>query len=797
MDSNDARKINSYIVLLGVGVAAIIAVLVILWWDVVHKPYLQDDFSYNAGTVSTETIYENDGKTVDATRYLINNLELRFANNDSTHLKTSYNSTSTNNTPFFDKERLLRVDSSRGRYIIDGKTGPHVLGPRGIRQGISFSYMHPKYPAVAEMNYVSTQTIDGILTYKYQSTYPTTRLPAKEPNAHLNKHEKLAYDPSIQLWIEPKSGWLIKYEDNSAIYRYDTKTGERGALYASIAERTSGISVSQNAAYALSLQRRMTFASQAAPSLLFAIFLSIGLVVVIGNMRRKVIPVYGSILLAAVTSFAALAGWFIAATPLIAPFGDAGMNPLTAICFLLVALAIAALRSDKRAYVALLGGVVGIFSLLQIFGELQALPFSIDLLFFGRSILALSETVPSRMSLYVAFTLLVLSVCLIKAGFSSTKSEVHFAKFMAGVVITLGIFGLLLRTMQIDQLFTVPFVESVSFVTSLMFIVLGFALLQQFRMIHGKKSDIRSIIKSLRYPAMATVPLVVIGTFAQIQQTAITTKIETSFNESTNNFETALDNKIGLIASSLQGTAAFIGSSDTATEQEFQQYTQSILTTFKAKGDSSLRTIGYAERINNTDALVRFVQPNNIPIYKQGYNLAKDEPYKVVLSQAATTKSTFMTSPLSLGDNQSATALVTAVTDKQSRIIGYVFGVIDINELASRATVSLGGDIEFEIYDDIQVDASPQLYDSSREPHALQPRIASKNTVFLNHHPWTIIYAAEPSFQLSPQEEYSPTVVLLGGTLSYFGVITILYFLIDLERRARLAKKIKRLRRKK
>lgn len=813
MDSKAQRlkSVQVHLVLLGLSIAAIIAALCIIWFDVASQPSLPASFSYSADAVASQTTYSSTAPDPIAKRYLTSNIQVDLVGDE---VKSKVVNATVTGDIISTIITNHSANPASGLYN-NQPSATYVMPPKGLKKGQDFQMRFPTYDAVGAMEFQSEEIIQNLKTYTYKVRFDS-------PVQGSWGDEKVTYTPNLQIWIEPTTGWLIKYQDDAVV-----KPINDSSTYSRIAQKTADESVRQHIAYAKTQKTRFVFAQQVAPGIVLSIILTLGLVIAISQMKRRVVPLFASLSIIAAISLFTFVGWIIE-SPLITTLfvSPSAINPLAAICFILVTIGIATLYRNHRPAVAFTGGFVMILAMLQILGNLGALPFSVDLLFFKDAVITLDPTIPSRMSTFDAFAFLVISIALIKAGFTTKHTEIHFAKFIAGVAFSLGVFGLILQITQIDKAFSLTFIQSVPLVTPILFILSSYSLMQLFRSIHDKPDDIKNTLATLRWPSIATVPLVIIGMFAQIQQNNIQQSVNTGFQEKITAFESHFESRMDIAINTLMGTRGLFAASNTVTANEFQRFISNYRSD---KNLENIHAIGFARMQTVQDTVTNpytnqttsvFPQTNNAVktpvVYSEtlgrnnapavGFDLASDKQLSQTLDQARDTGKAILSSsrPLLLSDNSKTTNFLvvpvyqsgsdgSTIQSRQASLQGFVFATVSISGLADTLAADLPT-IDYVIYDGFEAQSDTLLFSSLpvTSPRLTTPRVASNNTRFVANHPLTIAYSADPSFRLSPQEEFAPTLVLLGGSLTYFAILTILYFLADLERRSHLVKRIKK-----
>ncbi len=826
---NKQRSLRVHALLLGVGLFFNVAALLLLWWDGSRSAYIDTAFSYNADIIEAESAYDKDRGLFVGASYVTANLQLMFGETDDGPTITSKLSKESDDGRVQDLERKRKVDPITGQYIAEKNEkegeGGYVFAPKGLTKDATFFYRHITYDAPALMRFVGEETFDGLTVYRYKADYSNAgRIRAESNNeATSSADQVLEYTPDLQIWVEPISGWMVKYRDDSTLNSYDQKTNSILQPVRHFSSITSDASVDQHVAYAKTLRLKAVFINQIAPSIFVLVILLVLFAIALMRLKSpKAVPIHAALVVITVAPAIILAGWLTGIQPLVTLFIDrAGVNPLGALCFIFVGLAIIARHNKKSLIMAFLGGVILIVAFLQVLGSMSVLPFQIDLLLFKNTILSFNEALPTRMSPYEAFTFLVLGVVLVKAGLTTSRTPFHFARFGAGIVVALGVFGILLQFLQVDKAFTITFIQSLSVVSSLLFVICGFTLLQFFRQLRDSPDDVKSMLHALMWPSLATVPLIIIGMFAQVQQNVVRQDLQTNFNKTISEVENVFATRMDIYSNTLTGTRGLFASSQEVTEDEWRSFisTYQLPTTFPG-----LRALGYAKITSAQATQVRasagaqpiailpdksnesvrapivYIEPKTKIAAKYiGRNLFSDPVLSEVLKEVrddgkARLSGRFVDPDIKDTDGVDALLVapiykrglpITTVAERQVAIEGYAFGAVHVGSLVESAISNRASDVDFEIYDGIDIKSDALMY--RRHPESSgEPRLTEKTTLFLAEQPWTIVYAAQPGFRLSPEEEFSPTLLLVGGSFAYFAVIAIAYLLVDLNRRMKL-----------
>ena len=813
-------------VFIGISVISSLIALSLVWWDGFSLPYVSDDFSYSADVVSTDSYYDQANERYSADRYSKASVHIDHVDNGSSIVQASATYISNQGESVANIQRRHPINTKNGQYELEKES--YLFAPRELKKTDSFYYRHITYDAPALMRFVEEEKVHGLTVYHYQADYSEAgRIEQLDvPVDDLPEGQGLEYKPQLDIWVEPVSGWLVNYTDNTTVHYFDKASGETLSPYNHYSSRLTSASVQQHAAYAKTLKTKLTFCRVIAPNLalliIFCIILAYGLARLKTSSRT---PIYAGIAIGTVLSIKTLLGWAFDAESLTTLFGDKATNPMSATCFLLIFIAIWAFYKRKRPVTAFLGGLLLIITTLQLLGDTGIVPFQIDLLLFKNQIVEINQYIPARMSLYSTFALLLFGIGLIKIGFTSGQGIVHFARFTTGMTATLGVLGVFVQFLQLDQAFSILYIHSLSVIEAFLFVVCSFTLLQTHRVLHRQTTHISHTLKSMLHPALATIPLLLIGTLAQMQYGIVKRDLNIEFEDKIASIEQTITSRVELISNTLVGSRAFYTASNGVTSDQWQRFVNAYRLEMISP---SLDVVGFAKtlpagsttvRASSEDEVVTIFpassRPWIVPIVQQvslhdshnkklGFDMFSDNIRSRAMEEAASTGALGISSRLqdTKSDTSTDDARILIIqpvykeqpsvhlsTDNQSmpELSGFTYAIVDINRLVdSFMNEGHAPLIDFQIYNGLEP-ASKELLYKNTSKHNYTPRLTKDSTLFLEDHPWTISYQARPELQLSPAQEYATTIVLLGGSAIYFGLIVIISFLFDLERRGREA----------
>lgn len=128
------------------------------------------------------------------------------------------------------------------RYAIDPVTRAHVpfvgipdregyfFAPRNLRKGEAFTTWWVNYDGPAHMSFVQEDEIHGLRTFKYETRYEGVRIDQTNELERLPgvpEERGIELEPHLTMWIEPVTGRLVNFKDETVAYYYDRKSGKR------------------------------------------------------------------------------------------------------------------------------------------------------------------------------------------------------------------------------------------------------------------------------------------------------------------------------------------------------------------------------------------------------------------------------------------------------------------------------------------------------------------------------------------------------------------------------------------
>ncbi|HTE57939.1 MAG TPA: porin PorA family protein [Verrucomicrobiae bacterium] len=826
-----------------VGIVLMASSVALLWVDAVRQPYIPAGFSYSADVVGTDSYYDLVNQRFSGERYSQVQLSYVSAGEDKgvATIQNVLRAVTITGDPvaIISQQRNINRSSGKSLEQADPSKPEYLFAPRNLKKGQPFTFRHVTYDAPAVMHYTGQEELFGLTVYHYETQYETVgRLEQKNTaTGTLPPGQGMEYEPRVQVWVEPVSGWLVKLNDDTTTYTYDKESGKRLQVFNHFVSQFTDESVKQHVDYAKSLKRQQVFARQTGPVLLIMAAFVVVLLVTLRHFRGARLPVYVPLGIVGVTVTSILAGWALQAHPLVTVlFADVSINPLSCICFGLAVSCMALLNWPSRNNTSLfLAGLLVIFASLQMLGKVNAVPFSLDLTLFRTEVEELSQTIPSRMTLFSAFAFLLLGLALARVALSRKATSVRFALFLGGVVTTMGATGLCIRLLQLDKVLGLSLVESISGFVSVLLIVCGFTFLQILQRINGLKPTIHTTLLLLIRPALATLPLILLLVVAQLQQNAVGQKLQARFDEQTLRLQTAMSSEAKIRSNALTGAVALFNASYAVEQNEWSSYVQALDI---AKNYPDILGVGYAKAVPASQVAAFTAQtrqtypdytifptgsrPFYVPLlYTEpltptsrkavGLDLFSETVRHEVIERARDSgvpsisgkivaegvinKDTNVGFVMAAPQYRSRPPTTTTEQRRQN-FDGVVVAGFDMKAFMEKALQKESPSIDVQVYSGLGVNGDSQLYDRylDVEMFALyqKPRLTKSTVIYVENHPWTIRYKALPAFRLGATEERAPMTILLGGTAIYFFLLITLYPQLAKHSRVLLDKRLKK-----
>jgi hypothetical protein len=149
-------------------------------------------------------------------------------------------------------ERLYGIDPQTGRHVPgygDRERDGFLFGPTRSNSKNSFVYWHTNYDGPAFMTFNGQERLYGLKADRYTTNYQGVRIDQTANLTHLPgvpEERGIILEPELTIWVEARTGRMIKFEDHTTAYYYDRETGERLEPWNRFRNRLNETSVQQN-----------------------------------------------------------------------------------------------------------------------------------------------------------------------------------------------------------------------------------------------------------------------------------------------------------------------------------------------------------------------------------------------------------------------------------------------------------------------------------------------------------------------------------------------------------------------
>lgn len=246
-------------------------------WQFVWGPQmtrLPDNYNYNASVVSYDNFYDEtaarfSGRTLSNTQF---SYSATGSQDGVVNIKNVFDVRTSAGEPIFAVERLYGIDRTTRQHVPERGDHPrngYLFAPRHLAKE-DFVYWHVNYDEPAVMKFQGEEDILGLKTYRYKADFHADQTKDLKHISGVGVDRGINLDISLQLWVEPTTGHLIKYEDFTTAYFYDLTTGRRLNPWNQFQNTYSFESIVTQVQRAEQDKRRMIFAEMTMPVLLVA-----------------------------------------------------------------------------------------------------------------------------------------------------------------------------------------------------------------------------------------------------------------------------------------------------------------------------------------------------------------------------------------------------------------------------------------------------------------------------------------------------------------------------------------------
>ncbi len=234
-----------------------------LVWRLFIAPYferLPSDFSYRADVYSVDNFYNPDedsfrGAEPSKTKFYY---ETQGKHGDVLEIKNFFSVSTFDNKPIIALERTYGIDRKSLAHVSgfgDKDRNGYLFAPRNLKPNQNFRYWHINYDTPADMKYVSSEAINGLKVFRYRADIFADQTKNLGDLPGVPEKYGINLDAVLDIWVEPQTGRLIKYEDSATAYYYDLQTGKRAYPWNKFSNRFTESSIATQ----ISIARQQIF----------------------------------------------------------------------------------------------------------------------------------------------------------------------------------------------------------------------------------------------------------------------------------------------------------------------------------------------------------------------------------------------------------------------------------------------------------------------------------------------------------------------------------------------------------
>jgi len=204
-------------------------------WIMVISPELTklpNDFEYKLVLFSRDNFYDAEQKEFHGDFVSNTNYYYRAAAEygEILLIKSGFSVQQPTGEEIFSVERTYGIDAKTRKHVPsygDKDREGYLFAPPHLQKGQNFTYWHINYDYPADMKYRGEESIAGLSVYRYETDYHADQTFDLESIVPLLSGKGIDLDINLQLWIEPFTGSMIKYEDQTIAYFYNLTTKKR------------------------------------------------------------------------------------------------------------------------------------------------------------------------------------------------------------------------------------------------------------------------------------------------------------------------------------------------------------------------------------------------------------------------------------------------------------------------------------------------------------------------------------------------------------------------------------------
>jgi len=211
----------------------ILLILLPLWYFLVVPEFekMPTDFSYEADIFSVDNFYDEEkgdfvGEQISKTHF---SYEVDSIEDGIIIMKNTFDVRTIAGDKIFTVERLYGVDPKTGKHVAgygDRDRNGYLFAPKKLKKQ-DYAYYHINYNTRATLKFQEEEEILGLTVYRYEGDFENDATTQLGHLPGVPEERGIINDVNLQVWIQPISGRMVKYEDRTLATYYDIQTGKR------------------------------------------------------------------------------------------------------------------------------------------------------------------------------------------------------------------------------------------------------------------------------------------------------------------------------------------------------------------------------------------------------------------------------------------------------------------------------------------------------------------------------------------------------------------------------------------
>lgn len=717
-------------------------------------------------------------------------------------------------------EKIITINRE---YGIDAQTEKHVagygdknrtgylFGPRSAGAQ-EFTYWHVNYDVPITMKFAANETVAGVQTARYEARFSADQTNSLTNLPDVGKTRGVSTDVTLQLWVEPVSGHLVKYDDQATAYYYDLATKTRLNPWNKFSNTFSFNAIATHARIAEQERQHIQLVSIGAP--LVIAFLTLSIIFVIALRRYKDQGVARLSAAAAVfLATASLVFWYTVGLRIGLPEWIEPMYPGASIGIILLAVRFF-MSSKKPATIHVYS--VTLLVAVGLFGALAA-DRLIDSIHLGFTVPVVGGQEPFILPIAAA-AIAAYALTMLLRPLPKNRVTAYLRELLAAGAIAVALFSTIGYAYgDVESLIRL------SAAIALVLIGIGIFANEDDWLI---SKQMRRLGKGAWLFALIAVGMLVITGLAwQAARSSANQQAELQFQSDVNTMQNAISDRLRIYTNALYGAQSLFAASDNVSRSEWKSYVDGLKI---AENYPGVQGIGFAQIVPRSQlaAHTESIRKQGFPSYAVrpleptrdtyssiiylepfdernqrafGFDMLSEPTRRAALERARDTGEAAMTGRVTLLQETNEdvqygflvyvpvfkkSVPLTTADDRRAALLGYVYSPFRMNNFMQAIMGNLANGIDLEVFDS----ATSKLTDetkmfSSSQAIDRQSKFVETQPITAAGHTWSVRFTGSSDYSSSLNQSL-PDVVLVGGILLSFTLAVAVFGLSSSRQRA-------------